>query len=134
VPVRVGDQVIAVLNAESPALAAFDEDDLRLFSAIAAQLGVVMENTRLYQTLQERTEELSRAYEELKELDRLRTELVQNVSHELRTPLTLVQGYVELLLAGDLGHIPDNQQAALQIIRDQRAGQEFFRTLIHPAP
>ena len=119
VPVRVGDQVVGVLNMESPVLAAFDQDDLRLFTAIAAQLGVVLENTRLYRTLQERTEELSRAYGELKELDRLRTELVQNVGHELRTPLTLVQGYVELLLAGDLGHIPDNQQAALQIIHER---------------
>ena len=119
VPIKVSGRVIAVLNAESPVLAAFDEDDLRLFTAIAAQLGVVLENTRLYQTLQERTEELSQAYEELKELDRLRTELVQNVGHELRTPLTLVQGYVELLLAGDLGHIPDNQQAALQIVHER---------------
>jgi GAF domain-containing protein/anti-sigma regulatory factor (Ser/Thr protein kinase) len=119
VPVRVGDKVVGVLNVESHALAAFDEDDLHLFTAIAAQLGVVLENTRLYQTLQERTEELSQAYEELKELDRLRTELVQNVGHELRTPLTLVQGYVELLLAGDLGHISDSQWAALQIVHER---------------
>ena len=117
VPVKVAGRVIAVLNAESPLLAAFDEDDLRLFTAIAAQLGVVLENTRLYQTLQERTEELSQAYEELRELDHLRTELVQNVGHELRTPLTLIMGYVELLLAGDLGEIHNDQRAALQIVR-----------------
>lgn len=33
----------------------------------------------------------------LRELDRIRTELVGTISHELRTPLTSVQGYLELL-------------------------------------
>jgi signal transduction histidine kinase len=91
-------------------------------------MGVVLENTRLYQRLEIQTQELSRAYEELREIDRLRTELVQNVSHELRTPLSLVRGYVELLLDGDLGHIPDGQQDALRIIRDRAAA---LSRLIH---
>ncbi len=117
VPVRVAGRVIAVLNAESPKTNAFDEDDLRLFQAVAAQLGIVLENARLYQRLQEQRDKLSQAYDELKEIDRLRTELVQNVSHELRTPFTLVQGYIELLMAGDLGSLSAKQQEALMIIR-----------------
>lgn len=36
--------------------------------------------------------------EELKEMDRLRRELVANVSHDLRTPLTHLEGYLETLL------------------------------------
>jgi GAF domain-containing protein/DNA-binding NarL/FixJ family response regulator len=117
VPVRVAGRVIAVLNAESPETNAFDEEDLRLFQAVAAQLGIVLENARLYQRLQEQRDELSQAYDELKEIDRLRTELVQNVSHELRTPFTLVQGYIELLMAGDLGPLSAKQREALMIIR-----------------
>jgi len=117
VPVRVAGRVIAVLNAESPKTNAFDDDDLRLFQAVAAQLGIVLENARLYQRLQEQRDELSQAYDELKEIDRLRTELVQNVSHELRTPFTLVQGYIELLMAGDLGPLLERQREALTIIR-----------------
>ncbi len=117
VPVKVAGRVIAVLNAESQRTNAFDEDDLRLFQAVAAQLGIVLENARLYQTLQKQRDELSQAYEELKEAERLRTELVQNVSHELRTPFTLVQGYIELLMAGDLGPLSEKQREALSIIR-----------------
>jgi two-component system phosphate regulon sensor histidine kinase PhoR len=36
----------------------------------------------------------------LKELDRLKTELVANVSHELRSPLASIKAYTELLLDG----------------------------------
>jgi PAS domain S-box-containing protein len=38
----------------------------------------------------------------LRELDRIRTDLVGTISHELRTPLTSVQGYLELLAAEPL--------------------------------
>jgi GAF domain-containing protein/CheY-like chemotaxis protein len=121
VPVRSGHRVAAVLRAESPKTEAFGDDEVRLFTTIAGQLGVVLENARLYRRLQEQRDELSQAYEELKEIDRLRTELVQNVSHELRTPFSLVQGYTELLLAGDLGPLLKEQREALRVVRD-RAG------------
>ncbi|MCB0196924.1 MAG: GAF domain-containing protein [Anaerolineae bacterium] len=50
VPVRLKDKVVAVLNAESPRLDAFDNEDLRLFRAIAAELAVALENAQLFQT------------------------------------------------------------------------------------
>ncbi len=49
VPVVVRGQVAAVLNAESPRLNAFDQEDLRLFNAIAAELAVALANARLFQ-------------------------------------------------------------------------------------
>ncbi len=51
VPVMVNDRVVAALNAESPRLNAFDEDDLRLFRAIAAELAVALENARLFEEI-----------------------------------------------------------------------------------
>ena len=46
-------------------------------------------------------EEQRRLYEQLKQLDQLKGQLVANVSHELRTPLTLVLGLTERLMQGD---------------------------------
>jgi GAF domain-containing protein len=120
-PVWVGNEVIGVLNAEARTLNAFDEEDQHLFSAIAAQLGMVLENAQLYQRLQKRQEELSQTYEKLKELDRLRAEMVQNVNHEIRTPFSLIQGYLELLLDEDLGPLQREQQDALITIRERTA-------------
>jgi two-component system NtrC family sensor kinase len=51
VPVIVNEQVAAVLNAESSRLNAFDEDDLRLFVAIAAELAVALENAHLFEEI-----------------------------------------------------------------------------------
>ncbi len=49
VPVLLSGQVAAVLNAESPRLNAFDQEILRLFRAIAAELAVALENAQLFQ-------------------------------------------------------------------------------------
>jgi signal transduction histidine kinase len=45
----------------------------------------------------ERTMELKKAYDELKQLDDMKTAFLSNVSHELRTPLTSVLGFTEVV-------------------------------------
>lgn len=56
---------------------------------------IVRDRTR---ELRRKAEELARANERLQELDRVKTNILQNVSHELKTPLVAIHGYAELLL------------------------------------
>ncbi|MBO9542026.1 HAMP domain-containing protein [bacterium] len=48
-------------------------------------------------------------YEQLKELDRLKSNFVNSVSHELRTPLTTIRGYAEFLEEGIGGLLSSEQ-------------------------
>ncbi|HTY07783.1 MAG TPA: GAF domain-containing protein [Candidatus Edwardsbacteria bacterium] len=55
VPLKLGNQVVGVINVESDNLNAFGSLDLRLLSTLAAQVAVAVENARLY----EQTEQLA---------------------------------------------------------------------------
>ncbi len=119
VPLVIRDEPVGTLTVDSDQANAFSESDKQLMTIAAAQVSVAMANARLFEELERRAQELAVAYEELKESDRLKDELVQNVSHELRTPLTFVKGYVDLLMDGDRGLLTPEQQEYLQIVSDK---------------
>jgi signal transduction histidine kinase/DNA-binding response OmpR family regulator len=58
---------------------------------------------------------LQRSNVELREMDRLKSDLLANVSHELRTPLTSLKGYAEALSEELLGPLTDAQREALEV-------------------
>ncbi len=59
---------------------------------------------------------LETAYEELKQLDKMKSELVANISHEIRTPLTSIRGYTELMLDGTLGQTTNQQLKGMKVV------------------
>ncbi|MCL4544516.1 MAG: ATP-binding protein [Chloroflexi bacterium] len=54
-------------------------------------------------------------------LGHMREEFISFISHELRTPLTSIKGYVDLLIAGEMGPLPDEQRESLQIVEQNIA-------------
>ncbi|MBW1645865.1 MAG: GAF domain-containing protein [Deltaproteobacteria bacterium] len=132
-PIVAERRTIGVLTAASmKEKGYFSEKFIELFKTLAQQLGVAIENARLYEQLAkfnreleakvaERTIELERksmqleeANKELKELDRLKSEFLANMSHELRTPMNSIIGYTQLILDGVDGPINDDQRASLE--------------------
>ncbi len=70
-------------------------------------------NRLLEQKVAERTAALERALEDLREMDRLKSEFLSNISHELRTPLTPIMGYLPALLREEFGSLSPDQRRVL---------------------
>jgi PAS domain S-box-containing protein len=56
----------------------------------------ITERKRLEENLRFHHTELLKAYEELKSLDELKSNVIANVSHELRTPITIAKGTIQM--------------------------------------
>jgi len=83
---------------------------------LADQSSVALVNAQLFTQAQERAEQLAQSLQQLKELDHLKSEFIQNVSHELRTPLAITRGYIDLLESGEIGILSPPQADALGIL------------------
>lgn len=128
VPMLSGARVIGVISVQAYRPYAFDVAELELLSTIADTVAVAVDNARLFDASQHhaedleqrvlaRTQELTRAYEHLQDLDRLKDEFVSRISHELRTPIANIQLYLGLLEHGK----PEKHADYLQTLQRETA-------------
>ncbi len=94
-----------------------DLDQAITEQVLALRNALLRSNQQLEARVEERTKELAAAYDQLSELNRLKSNFVANISHELRTPLAHISGYIDLLIAGDLGPLSEGQRLALMTIQ-----------------
>ncbi len=71
-------------------------------------------NVGLEEKVRQRTAELEAANQELKQMDRLKSQFLAHVSHELRTPLTGIKGLTENLVEGLAGPLTPKQEHNLR--------------------
>lgn len=104
IPIRSKGKILGTLTLLDRTSQPFIRQDLGLLVAIGNQIGVAVENIRLY--------------EETKKVDQLKSDFVSKVSHEFRTPLTSIKGFIEILLSyQDIA--AEKQQEFLQIINQE---------------
>jgi signal transduction histidine kinase len=57
--------------------------------------------------------------EKLSQVDKLKSQFVENVSHDLRTPITSIKGYIDNLLDGIYGELTEKQTRNLKRVQDK---------------
>jgi len=123
VPLYAAGRVTGTLNLAARRKAGFTQHDMEVLEEMAPHVAVAMRNARLLENLQHSLEAVTRAREqlhevneELKTLDEMKTNLLSNVSHELRTPLVAVMGYADMLFNAKVGAVNDVQKEYLGIV------------------
>jgi K+-sensing histidine kinase KdpD len=114
VPMRIRDKGVGVLEAINKKNGTFSEPDEHLLSVLASQAAVAIHNARLIQALQ-------KAYEEISETDRFKSNFLALASHELRTPLGIIIGYASFLQDEQVGDVSDSAEHVLAAASQMRS-------------
>ena len=120
VPMTVGNRVLGVFDVQSNDSQGFSSEDASIYTTLASQVAVALQNARLYM-------EQAATVTQLRELDRLKSSFLANMSHELRTPLNSILGFADVILEELDGPLTEDMDNDLRLI--QKNGQHLLHLI-----
>jgi len=102
---REGDAIGAMVLGRYD-MRPFSDREVELVQTFADQAAIAIENVRLFNEIQQKSQQLEVA-------SRHKSEFLANMSHELRTPLNAIIGFSEVLLERMFGEINPKQEEYL---------------------
>jgi two-component system NtrC family sensor kinase len=100
VPVHSRGRILGTLSLGRQTDVPFDEPEIALLEATADQVGIALDNARLYSESVRQLEELRLKQAQLVHAEKLSAvgELASGVAHEINNPLTTILGQAQLLM------------------------------------
>ncbi|HJP66552.1 MAG TPA: ATP-binding protein [Actinomycetota bacterium] len=111
IPVGAGDVAFGVISAVSSAERELDRADRGLLEALAAQIGVALERSRL--------DAVARQARTDAEMSQVRAALFSSVTHDLRTPLASIKASVTSLLDSWVQHDESQRTELLETMLEE---------------
>jgi len=120
IPLHIGSRMVGVLDLQSKEVDSFTQNDIDVLMTLADQVAIAIDNAHSYELAQQ-------AINEMRELDRLKSQFLANMSHELRTPLNSIIGFSRVIIKGIDGPVTDLQEQDLSAIYN--SGQHLLRLI-----
>ncbi len=110
-PMLVGDRLVGVLEMQSEESGRFTAEYVEVFTTLAEQIAIAVNNAQLYARQRQFADELQEA-------DKIKNQFLANMSHELRTPLNGIMNFTEMVSSGMMGAITEQQKELLDLSLD----------------
>ncbi len=120
-PLLWEDVGLGALMVARHVVAPFSDNEVALLKTFADQAVIAIQNSRLFNELQDKTHQLEAA-------NRHKSEFLANMSHELRTPLNAIIGFSEVLTEQMFGELNAKQ---MEYLLDIHSSGQHLLSLIN---
>ncbi|MEA1984245.1 MAG: ATP-binding protein [Euryarchaeota archaeon] len=119
------EQMMGYIQLTIPLDHEVGEKSLQVLEHVGKHIGIAIQNAQLFEKIQS-------AYDDLKSLDKLKSEFLANLSHELKTPLISIKGFSELLDEGRFGELNEQQKTANSaVVRNAQKLKNLIDSLLY---
>lgn len=131
IPLGSKEKVLGVMDIASHDLRQFSPHDVELLTSIGNQIGVAIDNARLFHDLGEAYRDLAATKAQLFQSAKLSAigELAAGIAHEIRNPLTTIIGDAQLLMQ-DMKPGQPGYESLKAIERSGQRASEVIRNLL----
>jgi C4-dicarboxylate-specific signal transduction histidine kinase len=130
VPIRARHRILGTLSLGRQTEDRFTDEEVALLECVADQIGLAIDNARLYGEINRQLDDLRRAQVEVIRAERLAAVngLAAGVAHEINNPLTIIMARLHLLAQGELD--PQIEEAMEVIDTAAKRAASIVRDLI----
>jgi signal transduction histidine kinase len=106
-PMRVGHDLIGVLDLQADEIDRFQKDDIQVLQTLADQIAIAVRNADLFTTAES-------ARTQAEQANTVKSQFLAAMSHELRTPLNAIINFTQFVSTGMLGDVNVEQSDILE--------------------
>lgn len=116
-PLVVNERLIGVLNVQTIDPNRFTPQMFDFMKVLVARIASALENARLYHISQTQLGELQNLYQQVSNLEQMKTQMIRVAAHDLRNPLGVISGYLQMLNLDLKEHLTERSNEHFTIIQ-----------------
>ncbi len=97
IPLISQTRLIGIINLETSQSDCFNAEKFEFLKLISARVAAAIDNAQLYEISQKQLAELQSLYEQVSQLEQLKTDMIRLAAHDLRNPLASIRTRTHLL-------------------------------------
>ncbi len=96
-PLIAQDRLIGTINVQSSEPGRFTPQMFDFLKLLAARIASALDNARLHRMTESQLAELQSLYQQVSDLEQLKTQMIRIAAHDLRNPLGVINGYLQMI-------------------------------------